>query len=189
MVIPLSAYLALLGALGLERIVELRISMRNARRAFACGAVEAGIRHYPVMVVFHTLFVFSCAGEALILRRIFPGIIGWLALGGAALSQALRYWAVWTLGERWNTRIIVIPGAAPVASGPYRFVRHPNYLAVTMEMICIPMIYGCWLTALVFSIGNLLILRLRIKAEEAALGPGYQAAFDAVPRLIPRLRY
>jgi methyltransferase len=189
MVIPLRAYLAVLAAVGAERIAELIISTRNARRAFARGAIEAGTRHYPAMVAFHTLFLFACAGEALIFKRSFAGLIGWIALAGAILAQALRYWAVTTLGERWNTRIIVMPGAPPVTSGPYRFMRHPNYLAVTMEMICIPMIYGCWITAVAFSLGNLLMLRIRIKAEEAALGIAYQETFNAVPRLLPRLRH
>jgi methyltransferase len=189
MVIPLAAYLALLGALAVERIVELIISARNARWAFARGAIEAGRGHYPAMAAFHTLFIAACAAEALIFKRTFPGIVGWIALGGALTAQALRYWAVATLGRRWNTRIIVVPGAAPVTGGPYRFVRHPNYVAVVIEMICVPMIYGCWITAVAFSAGNAMLLRFRIKAEESALGGDYQDMFAAVPRLIPRLRH
>lgn len=188
MVIPPGAYLAFLGALGAERIAELIISARNARWAFALGAREAGGGHYSVMAAFHTLFIISCAGEALIFRQRFPGIVGWIALAGTMAAQALRYWAVMTLGQRWNTRIIVLPGAAPVTAGPYRLIRHPNYLAVVMEMICVPMIYGCWLTAVVFSAGNAALLRVRIKAEEAALGRAYEETFRFVPRLLPRPR-
>src|SRR5262249_40577934 len=158
----LAAYLAFLGALGAERIAELIISARNAQWAFAHGAREAGGGHYPLMAVFHTLFLISCAGEALIFRRPFPAIVGWIALAGAVSAQALGYWALITLGRRWNTRIIVLPGVAPVTSGPYRLIRHPNYLAVVLEMICVPMIYGCWLTAIVFSAGNAALLRVRI---------------------------
>jgi methyltransferase len=170
MVISLTAYLALLGALGAERIIELIISARHARWAFAHGATEVGAGHYPAMAAFHTSFILSCAGEAIILGRTFPAILGWIALGGALIAQALRYWAIATLGRHWNTRIIVLPEIAPVASGPYRFMRHPNYLAVVIEMICVPMIYGCWITAIVFSAGNAILLRVRIKAEESALG-------------------
>ena len=186
MVIPLGAYLAFLGALGAERIVELIISARNARWAFARGAIEAGAGHYPVMATFHTLFIVSCAAEAIVLRRAFAGEVGWIALAGALIAQALRYWAIITLGRRWNTRIIVLPGAPPVTSGPYRLMRHPNYLAVIMEMICVPMIYGCWITAMGFSAGNALLLRVRIRAEESALGQPYRETFDSVPRLVPR---
>jgi methyltransferase len=189
MVISLGAYLALLGALAAERMVELIISARHARWAFARGATESGAGHYPAMAAFHTLFILSCAGEAIIFKRTFPAVLGWIALGAALFAQAMRYWAIATLGRRWNTRIIVLPEAAPVASGPYRFMRHPNYLAVVIEMICVPMIYGCWITAMVFSAGSAILLRVRIKAEESALGVPYQETFSSVPRLIPRLRH
>ncbi len=189
MVIPPGVYLAFLVALGAERIVELVISARNARWAVARGAIEAGKGHYPVMAVFHTLFIVSCGAESVLLRRVFPGALGWIALVGALAAQALRYWAIITLGRRWNTRIIVLPGVAPMTSGPYRLIRHPNYLAVVMEMISVPMIYGCWITAAVFSAGNALLLRVRIKAEESALGQTYQQTFGSVPRLVPRPRH
>ena len=189
MVISLAAYLALLGALGAERIIELIISARNARWAFGRGATEAGAGHYPAMALFHTLFILSCASEALIFTRRCPAIVGWFALGGALIAQPIRYWAIATLGQRWNTRILVLPEAAPVASGPYRLMRHPNYLAVVIEMISIPMIYGCWITAIVFSAGNAILLRVRIKAEESALGASYQETFSSTPRLIPRPRH
>jgi methyltransferase len=189
MVISLTAYLALLAALGAERIAELIISKRHARWAFAHGAVESGAGHYQAMAAFHTLFIFSCAAEAIILKRAFLPIAGWIALSGALLAQALRYWAVITLGPRWNTRILVLPNTAPVMSGPYRFMRHPNYLAVVIEMICVPMIYDCWLTAIVFSTGNAVILYVRIKAEESALGARYREMFGSLPRLLPRVRH
>lgn len=132
MVISLGAYLATLAAVGAERIVELLISARHTRAALARGAVEAGAGHYPAIAAFHVLFIACCGGEAIVFGREFPPSLGWIALFGAACAQALRYWAVTTLGERWNTRIIVWPGAAPLTSGPYRLIRHPNYLAVTV---------------------------------------------------------
>ena len=185
MVISLGACLAILAALVAERLCELFLSARNARRAFAMGAVEAGRGHYAVMAAFHTLFIAAVAAEAIVLRRPFPGALGWVALAGVLMAQALRYWCIVTLGPRWNTRIIVWPDILPVTSGPYRFVRHPNYLAVIVEVACVPLIQGCWLTAVVFSAGNAVLLAVRIPAEEAALGSRYALAFGTKPRLIP----
>lgn len=185
MVISLSAYLAILAALAAERLFELLLSARNARRAFAMGAVEAGRAHYPAMAAFHALFLTAAAAEAIVLRRPFPGLLGWAALGGALGAQALRYWCVASLGPRWNTRIIVWPGLPPVSRGPYRFMRHPNYLAVIVEIACVPLIHGCWLTATVFSAGNAMLLARRIRLEEAAMGPRYAREFVHRLRFIP----
>jgi methyltransferase len=176
-------YLAFLGLLAVERVGELVLSRRNARRAFARGAVEVGQAHYRVMAAFHTLFLVACALEAT--ERPFPHVLGWVALSGAILAQGLRYWAITTLGDRWNVRVIVLPGAAPVVAGPYRWVRHPNYVAVAMEMIFVPLIHGAWLTALLFSVGNALLMVVRIRAEETALGGRWADAFAATPRFIP----
>jgi methyltransferase len=185
MVITLSAYLAIVGALAAERLYELFLSARNARRAFAIGAVEAGRDHYPLMVAFHTLFLGAAAAEAIVLHRPFPGLLGWAALGAALETQALRYWCVATLGPRWNTRIIVWPGLAPVSRGPYRFMRHPNYHAIIVEIACVPLIRECWLMAISFSAGNALLLVQRIRAEEAAMGPRYAREFADRMRFIP----
>jgi len=187
MVISLGAYLAILGALAAERMFHLALASRNTRRAFAIGAVERGRGHYPAMAAFHALFLLSAAAEAIVLKRPFPGVLGWMALGGALGAQALRYWSIATLGPRWNTRIIVFPGMQPISRGPYRFMRHPNYLAVIVEIACVPMIHGCWLTAVVFSIGNAALLRVRIRAEEAAMGPRYALEFSGRLRLVPKL--
>jgi methyltransferase len=179
-------YLGFLALLALERLGELALSRRNAKRAFARGAVEVGQRHYRVMAAFHTLFLVACAGEALWHRD--ARVPSWLmatALGGALAAQALRYWAIATLGERWNVRVIVLPGAAPVVAGPYRWVRHPNYLAVAAEMLCVPLIHGAFFLAALFSLGNAALLTVRIRAEEAALGRGYVDAFAGTPRFIP----
>ena len=180
-------YLGFLGLLALERLVELFLSSRNARRARAAGAVEAGRGHYGVMVAFHSLFLASCAAEVMLVPRSFPGVLGWTALGVALAAQGLRYWAVTSLGVRWNTRVLVWPGIPPVTSGPYRFLRHPNYLAIVLEMAAVPLVYGAWVTAVVFSFGNMLLLRVRIRAEEKALGPSWARAFGALPRLLPEL--
>lgn len=179
------AYLAFLGLIAAERVYELVLSTRNARRALAAGGREVGQAHYRVMTLFHTAFLLACAGEVLLLHRPFPGVLGWACLAGALAAQLLRYWAITTLGERWNTRIIFIPGATPVTAGPYRFVRHPNYVAVILEMVFVPLVHGGYLTALVFSLGNAALLFVRIRAEEAALGAEYQQAFSSRPRFLP----
>jgi methyltransferase len=187
MVTSQGLYLAFLGLLTLERLVELFLSRRNAQLALAAGAIEAGRGHYPAMVVFHSCFLLCCAAEVVLVPRTFPGALGWVALGVALLAQGLRYWAVVSLGPRWNTRVLVWPGIAPVTSGPYRFLRHPNYLAVVLEMAAVPLIYGAWVTALVFSLGNLALLGVRIRSEEKALGPAWAEAFSGRGRLVPEL--
>jgi methyltransferase len=186
-VISYSAYLAILAALAVERIFELWLSARNARPAFAAGAVEVARGQYAVIAAFHTLFLISATTEATLLNRSFPRGFGLAAIILALLAQLLRYWCVTTLGPRWNTRIIVWPAIAPVTTGPYRFMRHPNYLAVIIEVACVPLIYGCWLTAILFSAGNAMLLAVRIRSEETAMGPAYQDAFDSRPRLLPSM--
>lgn len=187
MSLPASAalYLALLALLVCERGAELLVSGRNARKALAAGGVETGRRAYGFMVAVHALFPLACAGEVLLLARPFPGAAGFTALAVALGAQALRWWAVATLGERWSTRIVVLPGAPPVTGGPYRFLRHPNYLAVVLEMAAIPLVHGAWLTALVFSALNAALLSIRIPAEERALGTAYAEAFEGRRRLVP----
>ncbi len=180
-----SLYLVFLGLLVVERLGELVLSARNARRVLAEGGKELGQRHYRVMTLLHTAFLFACVGEVLLLSRPFPGVIGWAALAVAVLAQALRYWAILTLGYRWNTRILFLPGAEPVTAGPYRFVRHPNYLAVILELFAVPLIHGGFLTAIVFSLANAVLLTVRIRAEEAALGAEYARAFSSRPRFFP----
>ncbi len=187
MVTPLRLYLAFLAAVALERGVETVVSRRNARRLLARGGVEAGRGHYPVMVAFHALFLAACAAEALLFPTAPPAAALVAALGAIA-AQALRWWAVASLGERWSTRVVVLPGAAPVTAGPYRFMRHPNYLAVALEMACLPLAYGSWRSALLFSAGNAWLLAVRIAAEERALGPAWASAFRGRPRLIPSAR-
>lgn len=177
MVISPRIYLAILAALTAERVFELWLARRNAQRAFANGAMEAGRSHYKVMVAFHSVFLISCVAASLVPTRPFPPVLAAIALSGEVAAQALRYWCIATLGENWNTRIIVVPFRKPVTSGPYRYLRHPNYVAVTMEMACVPLIRGLIITAVVFSIGNALLLARRIPLEESALGELYHQAF------------
>ncbi len=180
-------YLGGLGLLAAERLYELVLARRNAQRMLARGGVEVGQAHFRVMTVVHAAFLGACAAEVVLLHRPFPGAIGGVAIAAACLAQGLRYWSIRTLGDRWNVRIIVLPDAAPVTEGPYRFLRHPNYLAVIVEMLAVPLAHGAYLTAIVFSLANAALLLVRIRAEERALGGAWAEAFERRPRLLPRL--
>jgi methyltransferase len=180
-----AAYLTLLGLIAAERVAELLLSRRNARIAFARGAKEAGGAHFRWMALVHTLFLPCCAAEVLLLHRPFPGVAGYFFAAGTLAAQGLRWWAIASLGWRWNVRVIVVPGEPPVRRGPYRFLRHPNYVAVALEMLCVPLAHGAVLCAALFSFLNGLVLRVRIRVEEEALGPGWKEAFSGTPRFFP----
>lgn len=182
---PSSIGLGLLAAVALERLVELAVSSRNARRALGAGGVEVGRGHHRVMVAFHALFLAACAAEPLLLPRAWPRSATLAAAAGVLAAQALRWWAIATLGPRWSTRIVVLPGAAPVIGGPYRFLRHPNYFAVVVELAALPLALGAVHTALLATLGNAALLAVRIPAEERALGPAWTAVFRHRPRLLP----
>ena len=188
MVISEPTYLVLLLLIIVERVFELLISRRNVRRALAHGAVEVGRSHYRAMVAMHAAFIAACFVESLLDLHDDRPILSTIALIATFAAQFLRYSAVITLGERWTTRIIVVPDAAPVRTGVYRWIRHPNYLAVIIEMAALPMIRACWITAIVFSIANALMLSVRIPAEETALGASYCTAFGRVSRFVPMRR-
>lgn len=152
-----------------QRLLELMLAKRNRRWMLDRGAREMGGGHYPVFFLLHAGWLAGWLGEALWRG---PAIAGqwplWLALFLA--GQGLRYWCISSLGRYWNTRILVIPGAAAVCRGPYRYLRHPNYLAVAVELACGPLIFGAWVTAAVASVLNAwLLLAVRIPAEEEAL--------------------
>ena len=170
-----------------ERLFELSLSRRHAERALTAGAVEVGQGHFRVMKALHTAFFVGCLGEVWFGGAQFSFALALPMAIIVVLSQALRYWAIATLGVRWNVRVIVLPGRQAVASGPYRFLRHPNYLAVVLEGIAVPLIHGAYVTALVFSVLNAYLLKVRILVEERALAEycGYQTVFSRVGRLIP----
>ncbi|WP_432547285.1 isoprenylcysteine carboxyl methyltransferase family protein [Kineococcus sp. SYSU DK004] len=165
-------FTALVVATGLERLAELVVSTRNARWSSARGGVESGRGHFGPMVVLHTGLLVACVAEVVLLDRPFLPWLGWSALVLALASQGLRWWCITALGPRWNTRVIVVPGLAPVTRGPYRlpWLRHPNYVAVVVEGVALPLVHTAWLTALVFSVLNaVLLLGFRLPAEERAL--------------------
>jgi len=170
----LHGYLVLLAA---ERLLELRVSSRNARRQLAAGGVEAGRGHYPAMVLFHAAFLAACALEPLAWPRPWPLAAALPALGAALLAQALRWWAVASLGGRWTTRVVVVPGAPPVTGGPYRWLAHPNYLAVALELLAVPLMGGAVYTAVAATLGNAALMAVRLPAEERALGEAWARAF------------
>lgn len=163
--------------LALERGAELLVSSRNARRELAAGAVESGRGHYPAMVAFHAAFLLACAAEPVLWPRPWPRAAALAALAVALLAQALRWWAVASLGGRWTTRVVVRPGAAPVTRGPYRWLAHPNYLAVALELAAVPLVGGAVVTAAAATLGNAALMRARIPAEERALGEAWARAF------------
>lgn len=152
-----------------QRGIELRLAGRNRRWALAQGAREYGAEHYPLFFLLHGCWFVGWVIEAFVRGPVLRDE-WWLWLGLFAAAQWLRYWAIITLGPRWNTRILVIPGLAPVQSGPYRYLRHPNYVAVALELLVIPLIFNAWLTALLATLLNAALLRfIRIPAEEKAL--------------------
>jgi len=162
-------FAALLAAVGLERCAELVVSSRNIRAAKAKGAVERGLGHYPVMVVLHVGLLVGALVEVVVADRPFYPWLGWPMLVLVLASQALRWWCIRTLGPQWNTRVVVLPGSPLVRSGPYRWMPHPNYLAVVVEGFALPLVHTAWVTALVFTVANGFLLRTRIRCEEAAL--------------------
>ena len=167
MVIP---YLAFLALVSLERTFELALSRRNAAWAFARGGIEHGREHFFAMKLLHTAFLASCALEVVLLDRPFFPWLGAPMIALALAAQGLRYWAIASLGKRWNVRVITVPGMPLATGGPYRFMRHPNYLAVVLEGIAIPLIHTAFLTATAFSLLNAWMLRTRIRCENLALG-------------------
>ncbi|MET0989459.1 MAG: isoprenylcysteine carboxylmethyltransferase family protein [Glaciihabitans sp.] len=166
------AYLLLLLATGIERLVEMVISTRHAKWAFARGGREYGKEHFPWMVALHTGLIVGAAAEVILLDRPFIPWLGWPMLAIALACQAGRYWVIWALGNQWNTRVIVVPGLARVVRGPYRFrwLPHPNYLIVVIEGIALPLVHTAWITAIAFTVLNaILLLRFRIPTEDRAL--------------------
>jgi methyltransferase len=160
----------LIALTALERLAELVVSARNARWSFARGAVESGRGHFPPMVALHTGLLLACLVEVHAADRPFVPWLGWTALMLVLASQALRWWCIATLGPRWNTRVIVVPGLPLVSRGPYRWIPHPNYVAVVVEGIALPLVHTAWITALGFTVLNaILLLGFRIPAEERAL--------------------
>lgn len=165
----LTWYAVLLGLVILERLAELVLSKRHAAWALARGGIEYGRGHYPPMVVLHSALLVGCLAEAYLAERPFLPWLGLPMLAVVLLAQGLRWWCIATLGRQWNTRVIVVPGLPLVRRGPYRWLRHPNYVAVVAEGVALPLVHSAWVTAVVFTVLNAWLLTVRIRAEDAAL--------------------
>jgi len=162
-------FLLIVGLTAFERIVELRLGSRNRRWSMERGGIEFGQRHWPWMVTLHTGFLLSMVAEVLLLPTDPIAALTVLMLVMALASQGLRWWCIRSLGPRWNPRVIIVPGTAVVRQGPYRWFKHPNYIAVAVEGIALPMIHHCWRTALGFTLFNAILMVVRIRCENTAL--------------------
>ncbi|MCE9501489.1 MAG: hypothetical protein K8R21_13465 [Leptospira sp.] len=155
--------------LALQRIGELILANRNEKKIRDQGAIEYDAKGYKFIVLMHLCFFIALISENFYFERGTNQFSIYLLFGFAG-TQILRYWAIRSLGERWNTKILILPGQSLIISGPYKFMNHPNYIAVILEFAIIPLLFSCYYTAILFSILNLLILKRRIGIEEKALG-------------------
>ncbi|MCW2656353.1 MAG: hypothetical protein JWR06_546 [Jatrophihabitans sp.] len=162
-------YTVLVGFVAVERLAELVVAKRNMAWSLERGGRESGFAHYPFMVVLHTGLLAGCLLEVWLGHRSFQAALGWPMLALVVGSQALRWWCICTLGRQWNTRIVVVPGMPRITDGPYRLLSHPNYVAVVVEGLALPLVHDAWLTAIVFSGLNAALLTVRIRAEDVAL--------------------
>lgn len=168
-------FVLLVLSVGLERVAELVVSRRHLRWAMANGGREYGAGHYPAMVTLHTALLAGAVVEVLTAHRPFVPGLGWTMLVIVVAAQTLRWWCIGSLGLRWNTRIVVVPNLALVTEGPYRWFRHPNYVAVVAEGVALPLVHTAWLTAVLFTGLNFWLLSVRIGAENAALATAVAA--------------
>ncbi|SDO54892.1 alkylresorcinol O-methyltransferase [Nakamurella panacisegetis] len=162
-------YVVLLALFAVERLAELIISKRNIAWSMGRGGRESGAGHYPAMVALHTALLVGALVEVVVAHRPFLPWLGWPMLAIVVAAQSLRWWCIRTLGRRWNTRIVVLPDVPLVTSGPYRWIRHPNYVAVVVEGIALPLVHTAWITAITFTALNAWLLTVRIRAENRAL--------------------
>ena len=184
-------FLAFVALIALQRLAELRLSRRNEGQLRKLGAREHASGHFVAMQLLHTLWFVSIVLEVtLLLRPAFQLWVSALAALCFAIGQGLRYAAIHALGVRWSVRILTLPGAPPVAQGVYRYLRHPNYLGVILEIAALPLMHSAWRSAIVFSLANAALLAVRIRKEERALSGngGYDEALGPLPRLWPSFR-
>lgn len=152
------------GLVALQRLAELAYARRNTTRLLQRGGIETGRRHYPLLVLIHAAWLLS-----LVLFVPAGARPNWLLLGLYAALQVARCWTIVSLGEYWTTRVIRVPGAPLIRRGPYRYIRHPNYLIVVLEIALLPLVFGAWAIAAAFTALNAVALAIRLGAEEKAL--------------------
>lgn len=182
-------YILLLGAIGLGRLIELRISHRRQRGLAAQGIAKVPEPHFHWMILLHAgVLLFSGVEVWLLKRQLIPALA--MSMGLILLvANGLRWWVIRTMADHWNVEVMNSVSLGIVTDGPFRWIRHPNYLAVILELAAIPLLYSAWLTALAGSLANAWILSRRLAVEEAILfkDPAYRALFGPKPRFIPRL--
>ena len=183
------AYLGLLTVAGAGRLAEMRLSRRNQRRMIARGASQISEPHFPWMVALHAGVIIGAGVEVIVMHRpLIPALaIPMFIL--FMLSNALRWWVIRSLRGHWNVQVVDSARLGVVTSGPYRWIRHPNYVAVFAELISLPLIYSAWITAIAGAVCDVLILQKRLAVEDAVLlaNPAYRAAMGGKPRFFPRL--
>ena len=165
----MEVYWALLAVIAVERVAELVVSQRHAAASLRNGGVEYGRGHFPVMVALHVGLLAGCVAEPLLTHSTFIPALGYPMLAVVVAANALRWWCIVTLGKRWTARVIVIPGMPLVRSGPYRWFNHPNYVAVVIEGVALPLAGSAWITACCFTVLNAALLTVRIRCEVRAL--------------------
>jgi methyltransferase len=182
-------YLCLLAAVAILRFVELGISRRNQQRMLASGAVRVSEPHFKWIVVVHTGVLIGAALEVVLLRRPFLPVLAATMFVLFLASNLMRFWVVRALGNLWSVQVMDSTRIGVVTTGPFRFVRHPNYTGVILEMISLPLIHTAWITAIAASVGYSIALSMRIRSEESVLmaNPKYRAAMGHKPRFLPGL--
>jgi methyltransferase len=187
--ITVIAYLALLLAVAMLRIFELRVSRRHQQQLLAQGATKVDKPPFRWLVLVHTAVLIGAALEVVFLRRPFIPPLAAVMFAVFIASNLLRLWVVITMGQHWNVQVMNSTSLGVITSGPFRFVRHPNYAAVFAEMLSLPLIHTAWLTALLGCIGHAAAISQRISVEERVLlaNAEYRAAMAAKPRFLPGL--
>jgi methyltransferase len=183
------AFLALLLAVALLRFVELRISRRHQREMIARGAAKVDEPQFRWMVLLHTAVLAGAAVEVVLLRRPFVPQLAAAMFALFLAANAVRWWVIRTLGEHWNVQVMDSTRLGVVTSGPFHYVRHPNYAAVFTEMLVLPLIHSAWITAAAGAIAHMGVLAQRLSTEERVLlsNPDYRAAMMGKPRFLPGL--
>lgn len=187
MAISVRAYIALLVIVGALRLLELRVSRRNQRSMAARGVAKVPEPHFPWMVLLHIAILVGAALEVLLLRRPFIPLLAATMTVLVCCSFALRWWVIRVLAEHWNVQVMNSGRLGVVEDGPYRWVRHPNYVAVFVEMIALPMIHTAWITALAGTLAHTVLLRRRVQVEDSMLlaNPEYERRMGYKPRFVP----
>ena len=183
------AYLVLLLAVAALRFLELKISRRHQQELVSRGAEKVSEPKFRWMVALHTAVLLGAALEVVVLKRPFIPILAAISFAVFLVANIVRWWVIRTLGDHWNVQVMDSTRLGVVTSGPFRFVRHPNYAAVFAEMLALPLIHTAWITAVAGSLAHMAVLAQRLSTEEAVLfaNPNYRAAMTGKPRFLPGL--